>query len=295
MSYDVTNYAMRAVSVPDILNAIKPGVSFPIMDAGIYVIIDEKFSKLCELHMPKCIREPEEGFVKHISDNKSYITSEYITELAAPLAFSAVIASACGICDPAFYSTDKRDLNLPMSLKGEMKIYPCMMIGFTLNEVALNDTVVFVPERTVLKCMASFLGKKNMLTVVPCDYHTNKPLKVSCLKTSLENLFRAHQNSGVDHYALEDWMAFLVMGFLQSNNCYIHIGAVSTYHGDVLDYGGMKEHIPYISIGDLEEYNEDGWYDPKEKMRWVVKEFKSILIGKKSKIVFDTFTPQFGG
>ena len=133
-----------------------------------------------------------------------------------------------------------------------------------------------------------------MLTVGPCDYQ-NRPLKVSCLKTSLENLFRAHQNSGVGHYALEDWMAFLVMAFLQSNNCYIRIGAVSTYHGDVLDYGGMKEHIPYISIGDLEEYNEDGWYDPKEKMRWVVKEFKSILIGKKSKIVFDTFTPQFGG
>lgn len=297
MSYDITNYAMRAVSIPDFLNALKPGVSVPINKYGIYVMLDDKFKKLCELHMPKSFRESEYGTAKLIADNGFYETTSF--NYTGPVcAFTAVIASACGLSDSMFYSPDNYTWNLPMTMKGDMRIFPSKMMPILLNGKQIKDTLVYIPGNSVLQCLVCFLSAKNILTVVSSD-DENLSLIVPCLKTSLELLCKGHHNSlGTDNsaiYAHEYWMWFLIDAFLESKECYQRIEVLSSNHGAVHDYGGMKKDVPYICIDGISSYDENGWDDPADSKPEVVDEIRTALFGKKSKIAFEKFTPQFGG
>jgi hypothetical protein len=297
MSYDITNYAMRAVSMPDFLNALKAGVSVPIIKYGIYVMLDDKFKKLCELHMPKIFRESEYGTAKLIADNGFLETTSF--DYPGPLcAFAAVIASACGLSDSTFYSPDNYTWNLPMTLKDDVLIFPSKMMTILLNGKQIKDTLVYIPGHSALQCFACFLSAKNILSVVSSN-DENFSLSVPCLKTSLELLCKGHHNAlGQDNSVIHShmyWMWFLIDAFLKSKECYQSIEVLSSIYGDVHDYGGMKKDVPYLCIDGISSYDENGWDDPADSKPEVVDEIKTALFGKKSKIAFEKFTPKFGG
>ena len=298
MSYSIENYAMRAVSIPDFIDTLKSDVSVPINKSGIYVILDDKFRKLCELHMPQSFRESEYGSAELIADNGFLETTSF--SFKGPLcAFTAVIASACGLSDSTFYSSpDNYIANLPMTMKGDMRIFPSKMIAISLNGEKIKETLVYFPSNSVLHCLVCFLSAKNLLSVVSST-DAKFSLIVPCLKTSLKLLLKGHHNSlkKDNHaiYAHEYWMWFLIDAFLESKDCYQTTEVLSSNFGSVIDCGGMKENVPYISIGSISSYDENGWDDPADSTPEVVSKIRTALFGKKSKIAFEKFTPQFGG
>ena len=297
MSYSIENYAMRAVSIPDFIDSLKSGISVPINKSGIYVILDDKFRKLCELHMPQSFRESECGSAELIEENGFRETTSFSFK-GPSCAFTAVIASACGLSDSSFYSSpDGYIARLPVNMKGDMQIFPSNMIAISLNGKQIKGALVYCPEHSVLHCLVCFLSSQNLLSVVSRD--DTKFSLIPCLKTSLKLLLKSHHYSlGKDNntiYAYEYWMRFLIDAFLESRECYQTIEVLSSNFGSVIDYGGMRENVPYISIGSISSYDENGWDDPADSEPEVVSKIRTALFGKKSKIEFEKFTPQFGG
>ena len=56
MSYETTNYAVLAIPVPDIIEALPRGISFQLQKDGVFVMLDKKFARLCKTNLPGIFR-----------------------------------------------------------------------------------------------------------------------------------------------------------------------------------------------------------------------------------------------
>jgi hypothetical protein len=56
----------------------------------------------------------------------------------------------------------------------------------------------------------------------------------------------------------------------------------------------MLSNIPYVSIGGLESYDEDGWTNPRDGDSDYVRDLERAIVQDSGK-EFAVFTPQFGG
>lgn len=301
MSYGTTNYAMLAIPVPDIIEALPRGISFQLQKDGVFVMLDKKFARLCKTNLPETFKHSKYASTKQIAAD-GFLEARGVSLTGPTCAFTGVIASAAGICDPTFF---KEEFGLPINLKegtsDETIIFPGTIVKFIINGSAINGTFMRIRFGTVLCSLVMALGSQKKLSVAS-SYDDGFSMKIACLKTALMRLYEGHKTKaeiqGYDvAYGYEYWMNFLIAAFMESRKFTdtYRIEVLSTYYGDPIDCGGMEKGVPYLSIGGLQAYDENGWDDPRKSEPDMVKKVKILLLGGKSKKNFAKFTPQFGG
>ena len=283
----MSNYATLAISVPDFLEELKPGITFPLSYQGTYLKLDDKFSGFYKIYRPESL--PSMG---EVADFSEIAESGFLEKSNSrgpdrvSASFSAAIIRAAGITDPVFF----QDFSFFPNLMKDLVFFPCKSVPFVCNGSPVKETFCCLPSG-VLASLAQGLGALNKLTILEADYDSF-PLSVACLRSGVEGLLRGHsQTESGDSY--EYWIQVLVNQYLQSRDCWRDVEVISSrWSDDWADLGGLKKDVPYISLGGLQEYNEDGWSDPRETNPDMVDEVSTILLGKKSKKKFGKFTPE---
>jgi len=108
----------------------------------------------------------------------------------------------------------------------------------------------------------------------------------------------------MDHdYWREQYCSVLINRALKFEDHYIEeedssateVSVQSTRFGGVHDSGGMESNVLYLSVsGDMDTYDEEGWYDPEKETPLAFKKTKEILFGDEN-YDLNKYTPQFGG
>ena len=301
MSYETTNYAVLAIPVSDIIEALPRGISFQLQKDGVFVMLDKKFARLCKTNLPGIFKHSKHASTKQIAAD-GFLEARGVSFTGPTCAFTGVIASAAGISDPTYF---KEEFHLPINLKegasDETIIYPGTIVEFIINGSAVKNAFIRIRFGAVLYSLVMALRSQKKLSVISsCD--DGFSMKIACLKTALIRLYEGHKRKAEIQgyevaYGYEYWMHFLIAAFLESRKFTDthRIEVLSTYYGDPIDCGGMEKGEPYLSIGGLQAYDENGWDDPRKSKPDLVKEIKKLLLGGKTKKNFAKYTPEFGG
>lgn len=299
----MSNYVMLAMSVPDIVEALPEGISVPLNPDGMLIMLDDKFASLCKSNMPDIYGATEYASANKIAED-GFLDAGGLSHLGPSCAFTSVIASAAGIKDPVFYKDGYGECGLPMNLKcgtrEDIIMYPCQTVKFLMNGTPVKDTFMRASHDTVLRSLAQGLGAQNKLSIVS-TYDDGFSMNIGCLKTALANLCDGYKKrvknswESFDSSGFEYWIKRIIDWYLESIGFSTTHGLFifSTYFGTLSNCGGMVKGVPYLSIGDLAEWDEESWNDPRESDPDNVKEFETILLGNKPKIKFERFTPSF--
>jgi len=302
MSYDITNYAMLAISLPEFLETIDVGITLEFDSDREFLLLDEKFNNLIELTIP-------ESF-----NNSEYLTSSKIVESGyseyrgnrggsysykGPRAICAAsMLAAAGIKDPVFFDDE---LALVSKLAEEIYVMPKILMKHLISEKNIScESLLGMKRRTPLSQIALGLSEIEKVNLVHGENQGNYTFTIPCIKTALQDILKVHQelettnNFDSRFYGLEYWIEVLVDIYIRKLDIDADLGVVSTHYSDVHDYGGMEANIPYIVYGDLESYDEDGWNNPRDEDPEAFDETAKAILGDSGK-EFRLFTPQFGG
>lgn len=300
MSYDISNYAFLGIPVDDVAKAIEPAVAVTTGSQGIYVLIDEKFVALT--HGVGNFAENWDcpSLDQMVSDG--YWQESRGTYTGPSAFFCRLLLMSAGITNPGFYADDYYNPISPFIF--EVKFLPIGVVPVEIKGEPCQFGLVHVENEFLAKLIRGFAGQSK-LNVVDPDDDNPEPVKVSCLKSALRNLLDVHNSieekgliddaAALKAYGLEAWMQRLLDKYLESKDCYCDIEVASTYYGNIHEYGGMEERVPYVVFGSMQSYDEDGWTDPRDDDAETVQQARDCLLGEGSSADWEKFTPQFGG
>jgi hypothetical protein len=287
--------------VSDIVKELNPSINIGTGKEGIYVSIDKNFVTLAD---------GVENFSKNWAcpSVDRMVSGGYLDidgrSCEGPSAlFCRTLLMASGIKDSTFYA-GWEDIIYPLVF--DIRIFPFDIIPLEINGKVCEFGLVQVENTFLINLIKCFTKKSHLTILTPSqDCNAPDPVKVTCLKTALQNLLKIHSNLNENDtnadanrnqiYSLEAWMQYFLDKYLESQGCYCDIRVASTYYGNVHKLGGMEPEVPYVVFGHLQRYDEDGWDDPRTSNAETVMQARNCLLGETSPEDWVKFTPQFGG
>jgi len=311
MSYDINNYAMLAISLPDFLETLKKDISVPLETYRDFVLIDKKIDGLL-IDLPESFKDSEFATSSKIADEGfTECTDNWRFDGKGPKGtFIASLLAATGISEPIFFDSEKCNL-VSFQLTHNIEILPKILIKHLSSENKLKcETLASLKKdrlNDVLSAVANCLynlGKINLVKGSVEDENGNDKFTftIPCIKSAIEDLYFLYKeelkqnsdsyNSKID--SIHFWMQYVINMYVGSLGYDEELEVVSTNKGFVHNSGGMLSNIPYISIGGLESYDEDGWSNPRDGDSDYVRDLERAIVQDSGK-EFAVFTPQFGG
>lgn len=315
MSYDIRNYAMLAMSLPDFIGTLKKDIKVPIETDADFVALDKKFDDLLK-ESKNVLGDSEFVTTSKIADAGFSESSSHSNEGPKKALITSLLMGA-GINNPIFF--DWENCNLVSKLAWNIKIFPRVLIKHLHSEKkveceslvllggdSLNDFLAIIST-----CLYK-IGKINLVTGKPKDEY-GYDLKdengdriytftIPCFKTAIEDLFSLYKETLKEKTgshlakldAIHDWMQFIIKLYVGTLGFDEELEVISTNYGSVHDFGGMEEDIPYVSIRGLQQYDEDGWTNPREDDAEFVSDLENAIVQDSGR-EFAVYTPQFGG
>jgi hypothetical protein len=292
MSYDINNYAFLGIPVRDVAEAMPAGAEINMDTDGVYVLADDKFSELA--HNVKAFAKDWECSSVETMVSKGYLYAGSRSYTGPHAFFSRLILTAAGIASPIFY---KDEFDLLPSLLFKINFLPVGLAPFTANGKPCEHSLVYVEDCVLVPLLKAFSAQKKLTVIDPADDWDTPPVKLTCVKTALQNLLSAY-NPNADNslrYGSEAWMKTFISKYLEAQDCSCFVDVGSTAHGDVHDLGGMEDGVPYVVYGGMCTYDEEGWSDPREEDPDTLQQAKDCLLGEGAPQEWEKLTPQFGG
>lgn len=294
MSYDINNYAFLGIPVRDVAEAMPAGAEINMDTNGVYVLVDEKFVQLAQSVEP--FANDWDCSSVEIMVNDGYLYAQCITETGPMAFFSRLIFTAAGITSPIFY---KEELGLLMSVLFQIKFLPVGLAPFTARGKPCELGLVYVEDCVLVPLLKALAETKQLTLLDPAENWNDPPIKLSCVKTALQNLLTVDSEKtsqdGAIPYSIEEWMRIFIRGYLELRDCSSNVSVGSTAHGTVHDLGGMEDGVPYVVYDGMCSYDENGWDDPREEDPDTVQQIRDCLLGEGTSQDWEKLTPQFGG
>lgn len=315
MSYEIDNYAMLAISLPDFLDTLKKGICVTVETNKDFILLDSKFDDLLK-NIPDSIKES--GYV-----NSSKVADDGFTERdyrcspkGPKVAVAASLMVATGINNPIFLDPNN---NLVTHLARTIQIFPRVLFKHLKTDKELEcESIIelgndrFNDSLTMISICLSKIGKINFVdgkvkNENGYDFkdengHIKFTFTIPCIKSAIEDLYSMYKEevkakSGPYHEKLEDihfWLSKIVNLYVGNLGYEVDLEVVSTNWANVHRHGGMEEDVPYVSFGGLFIIDEDGWKNPRDDDPEFQAELENAIVQDSGK-EFSVFTPQFGG
>jgi hypothetical protein len=315
MSYDITNYAMLAISLPDFIETLNKDIKIPLETNADYVVLDKKFDVLLK-ESPEAIRNSEFDTAAKIADLGFTETNGHSYK-GPKIALISALPSGAGLSNPIFF--DSESCNLVSHMAWKPKIFPRVLLKHLSSEKKLDceSLVLLGGDRLndVLAMISTCLYKLGKINLVDGkvkdengfdledeDGNTIYTFTIPCFKTAIEDLFSLYKDTVKEKTgshlgkldAIHYWMQYIINLYVGTLGFDEEMEVESTNFGVVHDFGGMEEDIPYISIRGLQSYDEDGWTNPRDEDSDFVRDLENAIVQDSGK-EFSVFTPQFGG
>jgi hypothetical protein len=302
MSYDITNYAMLAISLPEFLETIDQGIELEFDTDREFLLLDETFDDLIKANIPDSFKDSKYLTSKDIAESgyeeyRGHRGGGY-SHKGPRAVCAATIVAAAGIKDPVFFDDN---LWLISTFANDTYVLPKVLMKHLVSKEKMKCESLFgMKNGAPIAKIAIGLSKIKKINFVSGEKDEKYTFTIPCIKAALEDLLKAHQEleatNYYDHryYGLEYWIEILVDTYIRKFDIDANLGVVSTHYGVVHDHGGMEGDVPYVVYGDLESYDEDGWNNPREEDPEAFDDTAFAILGDSGK-EFRVFTPQFGG
>lgn len=292
MSYDINNYAFLGIPVRAVAEAMPAGVEINLDTNGVYVLVDEKFVQMAQ-SVESYAKDWDCSSVETMV-NDGYLYAQSGTHTGPMAFFSRLIFTAAGIASPIFY---KEEFGLLSSVLFQIKFLPVGLAPFTAKGKPCELGLVYVEDCVLVPLLKAFAENKQLTLFDPAENWDDPPIKLSCVKTALQNLLAVYsgKQDGAICYGIEEWMRTFIRGYLELRDCSCNVDVGSTAHGAVHDLGGMEDGVPYVVYEGMCSYDENGWDDPREEDPDTVQQVRDCLLGEESSQDWEKLTPQFGG
>jgi len=303
MSYDISNYAMLAISLPEFLETLDSGISIEFDSSREFLILDQKFDDLINTNLPESFKDSTYLTSKEIAES-GY--SEYRGRRGGSYSYkgpravcAATMLASAGIKESVFFDDE---LGLISKLADETYVLPKVLMKHMVSKENIScESLLGMESRSPISQIALGLSKIDKINIISGLIEGVYTFTIPCIKTALQDLLKAHQeleatnNFDPRYYGLEYWMEMLVDSYKTELDIDADLGVVSTHYSDVHNYGGMEANIPYIAYGGhLDYYDEDGWNNPRDDDPEAFEEAARAILGDSGK-EFRVYTPQFGG
>jgi hypothetical protein len=296
------NYAFLALPAEKICESLEYNTPVPIVDGGLLVAIDDKFSALTHGFLETFSADWKCSSLQQMVEN-GFLESRSWNQTGPRSLFTRLLLMSAGITDAVFY---KDEFSPVYQLANEVRVLPIGLVPMAVtvgeeDEKTGEMTWVTTPCETglvhisndTLENFAQALASQGKITVYPRHSTT---VQVTCLKTALGKLLAMHAASADDWHAdsIQGSLHILLDKFLESKECYCDIDVTSTLHRSCHDSGGMGDGV-YVVYGHCSPYDENGWTDPREEDAEILAEARNHLLGGSDDLDWEKFTPKFGG
>jgi hypothetical protein len=301
MSYDISNYAMMAISLPEYIDTLKEGVSVEFDSDREFVLLDQKFQELIDKNLPELFKDTE--FVKISNIAEGY--SEWRGRSGGSYSYrgpravcAATIMAAAGIKDPVFF---EHGLDLVSNIGNDSYIIPKTLVKH-LHKTAASDceTLLGLDSSSPICKLGLALAKLDKINIIHGCNDGKYTFKIPCIKSAIQDLFDLYKGLNTSdyfdnrYYGIEYWIQALIDTLLVQSDIDASLSITSTHYGAAHDLGGMEDNTPYVVYGEMESYDENGWENPRDDDPESFDEVTQVILGNSGK-EFRLYTPQFGG
>ena len=198
MSYDIMNYAFLALPAEKICESLEYDTPVPIVDGGLVVAIDDKFSALTHGFLETFSADWKCSSLQQMVEN-GFLESRSWNQTGPRSLFTRLLLMSAGITNAVFY---KDEFSPVYQLANEVRVLPIGLVPMAVtvgeeDEETGEMTWVTTPCETglvhisndTLANFAQALASQGKLTVYPRHSTT---VQVTCLKTALGKLLAMH-------------------------------------------------------------------------------------------------------
>jgi hypothetical protein len=306
MSYDIDNYAMLAISLPDFLDTLNKGTSVTFETSKDFILLNKKFNDLLK-NLPDSIKESGYVNCSKIADD-GFIDADGYSYRGPKGAVTAALLVAAGITNPIFLAPENE---LITYLSRNIQIFPRILIQHlrTDRELECESMVLLGNDRlndalAMISICLSKLAKLNVIDgkVKDEDGNYKFTFTIPCIKSAIEDLYSLYKEEIKTNNttynkklsALLFWLKELAILYVGSLGYEVDLEVVDTNWNNVHRHGGMEDNIPYVSFGGLYIIDEDGWNNPRDDDPEFQAQLENAIVRDSGK-EFSVFTPQFGG
>lgn len=314
MSYDISNYVFKGVSISEFVARLSKHPSGALVS-------------LATEDAPKKFLVVDDALVAGLNETKKSLDYEFngspieASKIATAIAREEntyseegpkallvhTILRACGIAVSDLLSArEESDPNLSVDILNGLNLFEIK--SFPLVEMhgkELSMGVIEIPYNLEgFVYVASNKENWNLIQdprIDPESYETLEPSLTLDLEKNIEWALESPTSTEHDMWR-EEYCARLINLFIggeyvEEDDCWTDdVGVCSTRYGDVHQYGGMEDREMYLIVsgGSMSSYDEDGWSDPEKETPTAYRKLKELLFGDPD-YPTNKYTPQFGG